>query len=182
MQHRSWHLCELRSYFCKAHLSDAQRCITRWSHGVSEPSASLRGSSLATSSTEMAAGPSEWASQQATPISCSLKLGSNGSHVRERQTSWAVASKVILAQKYVPSYTKISTSMTTGLAREPYTKECSLYTSTTLHKYTWGCVHALLDSHIWLLGEINHNCRNQEYALHFYMHQKEASFIFLWFI
>lgn len=102
-------LCELRCCCCKAHLSDAQRCITCWSQRVSEPYASLRGSSLATSSTEMATGPSGWASQQTTPISCSLKLLSNGSHVWERQTSWAVASKVILAQKYVPSYAKIST-------------------------------------------------------------------------
>lgn len=133
------HLCELRSCCCKAHLSDAHCCITRWSQRVSEPAASLRGHSLATSSTE-AAGPSGWASQQTTPISCSLKLRSNGSHVWERQTSWAVASKVILAQKYVPSYAKISTcwtrSMTTGLAREHCTKEFfqfSLYHQTTTY-------------------------------------------------
>lgn len=132
MQHRSWSPVWAESWCCKAHLSDAQRCITRWIQRVSEPSAILRGSSLATSSTEMAAGPSGWARQQTTPISCSLKLRSNGSHLWERQTSWAVASEVILAQKYVPLYAKISTrwtrSMTTGLAREPCTKECSLYT------------------------------------------------------
>lgn len=142
------------------------------------------GSSLATSSTEMAARPSGWASQQTTPISCSLKLQSNGLTCETAKQAELLHQRLFLRgnmSHYRLKYRHAELDpWQQGLQGSPVQKNVlSIPSNFTLHKCTWGCVHApLWDSHVSILGEINHNCMNQEYALHFYMRHKEASFIF----